>query len=427
MRPAASTPIRRPIGWLATLVAAGAVAIFAAGCSTGQPDSSPTWVPQQDFQANAEPQPQLPGGGLALPEPSAPSGGGQPSSPNGPSSGPSSSPSAGADNAVVATKLNQPTGLAVLPDGTALVGERTTGRIYRVQPTPGQPATLVQTLPGVDGAGDGGLLDLAISPTFSEDGLVYAYLTTASDNRVVHFPIGGATSAVLAGIPRGPRDNVGRIAFDGTGSLLIGTGDAGDPALAASPTSLAGKILRTTDVGQPAEGNPTAGSPVLASGFRTVDGLCVDPSNGMRIALSTATAATATAAATADEVNVVKPGQNYGWPAATSAPAPSVPPAAKLPAASAGAGGCAISDGELFIATSTSKSVAAATVSATGTVSSFTSSLTGKYGRLRTAVLGSDGSLWLTTSNRDGKGKPVADDDRVLRIQASAASASSPL
>src|ERR1700712_2907502 len=90
MRPAPSTPLRRPIGWLATLVAAGAVAIFAAGCSTGQPDSSPSWVPQQDFQANAEPQPQLPGGGLALPQPTTPGSGG--AAPTAPSSGASGGP-----------------------------------------------------------------------------------------------------------------------------------------------------------------------------------------------------------------------------------------------------------------------------------------------------------------------------------------------
>ncbi|MCW2523490.1 MAG: hypothetical protein JWO63_1825 [Frankiales bacterium] len=404
---------RRPLGGLVALLTVG---LLAAGCSTGQSGSSPTWVPQQDFQANAEPQPQLPGDGLALPQPSAPGGGVAPTAPSsGASGGPSASPSASADNAVVATKLDQPTGLVVLPDGTALVGERTTGRILRVQPTPGQPAVLVQTLPGVDGSGDGGLLDLALSPTFDEDGLVYAYLSTATDNRVVHFPIGGAPSPVLVGIPKGPRDNAGRIAFDATGALLIGTGDAGNPALAASPSSLAGKILRTTDIGTPAVGNPTAGSAVLASGFRTVDGLCVDASTGLRIALS---------AGSPDEVNVIAPGKSYGWPTASAG---SVPPAATLPKTSAGAGGCALDDGQLFVATSTGKAVDAATVSQAGAISAFTASLVGKYGRLRTAVLGSDGALWLTTSNRDGHGTPTAADDRVLRIPSSDVSASSPL
>ena len=175
---------------------------------------------------------------------------------------------------MVATKLVEPTGLVVLPDGTALVGERKTGRIYRVQPDGSRPATLVQTLAGVDGTGDGGLLDLAISPTYAEDGLIYAYLTTATDNRVVHFALGSAPSVVIGGIPRGGTGNTGRIAFDATGALLTGTGDAGNPALAASPTSLAGKVLRTDDIGKPAAGQPDPGSPIYARGLRRASTGC---------------------------------------------------------------------------------------------------------------------------------------------------------
>jgi glucose/arabinose dehydrogenase len=414
-RPAESRPARRGLGRVASaLTATVLAALLVAGCSNEGSSRGPDWVPQPDFQANAEPEPQLPGGGLALPEPTTPSSGGsQPTSPASP--GPSGSANASADGAVLATKLNQPTGLVVLPDGSALVGERTTGRILRVQPRAGQPVTLVQTLPGVDGSGDGGLLDLALSPTFDEDGLVYAYLSTATDNRVVHFPVGGTPSPVLVGIPKGRTDNSGRIAFDATGALLIGTGDAGNSALAASSTSLAGKILRTTDIGGPAEGNPTPGSLILASGFRTVDGLCVDPLSGVRIALSQASP---------DEVNLIKPGAGYGWPTAKST---SIRPIATLPATSRGAGGCALNGGELFIATSTGKAVAAASVSSTGAVSAFTASLQGKYGRLRTAVLGSDGALWLTTSNRDGHGQPTPEDDRVIRIPSPEVSASSQL
>src|SRR5207245_8519617 len=193
-----------------------------------------TWVPQPDFQGNNEPQPQVPnpgnecpapnpsapGTGVPLPTPSQPGGNASPGAPMPAPSDPITDP------AVVATKLNQPTGIVVLPDGTALVGERTTGRILRVQPRPGQPVQLVQTLAGVDGSGDGGLLDLAVSRTFTEDGLIYAYLTTATDNRVVHFALNSAPSSVITGIPKGRTGNIGRIAFDATGALLTGTGDA---------------------------------------------------------------------------------------------------------------------------------------------------------------------------------------------------------
>jgi glucose/arabinose dehydrogenase len=376
--------------------------LLVTGCTSGAAGTTtPTWVPQPDFQAS-DPQPSLPGQGVPAPEPSNPGSSG----PN--SSSPGTSPSPGqskpaTDPAVVATKLNQPTGLVVLPDGTALVGERTTGRILRVQPQAGKPAVLVQTLAGVKGTGDGGLLDLALSPTFAEDGLVYAYLTTATDNRVVHFAIGSAPSPVITGIPRGTTGNVGRIAFDGTGALLTGTGNAGKPALAASPTSLAGKILRSDDIGKPMSDNPTPGSLIYATGLRTVNGLCVDPQSGLRFAVS---------AGKPDQIFAIKAGADLAHATA----------AAKLPAATSGGAGCAALAGRIVAATTTGKALSSATVSSTGAVGAFSVVLQGKYGRLRTVVAGADGALWFTTGNRDGLGKPIAADDRVIRISSSSAS-----
>ena len=116
-----------------------------------------------------------------------------------------------------------------------------------LQPQPGQPVRTIRTLTGIDASGDGGLLDLAVSPSFPEDGLIYAYLTTATDNRVVSFTLTGPLTPVLTGIPKGPTDNTGRLLFDQTGMLYVGTGDAGQPALAESATSLAGKVLTLPD------------------------------------------------------------------------------------------------------------------------------------------------------------------------------------
>jgi glucose/arabinose dehydrogenase len=317
----------------------------------------------------------------------------------------------------VATGLSVPTGLVVLPDGTALVAERTTGRIWRVQPVPGKPAVLVQRLAGVDGSGDGGLLDLAISPTFDQDGLLYAYLSTATDNRVVHFSIGSPPSVVIAGIPKGRTGNAGRIAFDATGALLTGTGDAGRPVLAASATSLAGKILRTSDIGRPLADNPEPASRIYARGLRSVDGLCVDPRTGLRIAISAGAPATSHPL---DEVNVIKAGADYGWPGDDAA---SVSPAKTLPPDS-GAGGCALLANRLFVATATGKSLAMSEVTQRNTLGNFSSSLQNRYGRLGGVVAGTDGALWLTTRNRDGHGEPIPDDDRVIRISPSDSTAS---
>jgi glucose/arabinose dehydrogenase len=388
------------------ILATAGVLLALCACGANSPAATPTWVPQPDFQPNNDPLPQVPGNGLPAPSASAPGSGlPQPSQPGG-QANPSAGPSNGIDPAVVATKLNQPTGLIVLPDGTALVGERTTGRILRVQPVAGRPVTLVQKLAGLDVSGDGGLLDLALSPSYSQDGLIYAYLTTATDNRVVHFTLGSAPTVVLSGIPKGATGNVGRIAFDGTGSLLVGTGNAGRAELAADPASLAGKILRINDIGKPASGNPTPASAMFARGFSNVSGLCVDPTSGARVAIS---------AGSPDEVNRVTAGQDYSTAA----------PATVLPAGMRGGGGCALISGRLVVATSSGKALAAASVDATGTVGAFNAVLVGKYGRLRTVVAGGDGALWITTTNRDGLGQPVATDDRVIRISAADGGASS--
>src|SRR5919198_2986718 len=93
----------------------------------------------------------------------------------------------------IATGLQVPWGIAFLPNGDALVSERTTGRILRIPKGGGKPRTAMR-IPGVDtGAGEGGLLGLAVSPTSPEDRLVYAYFTSDSDNRIVRFKLGGRT------------------------------------------------------------------------------------------------------------------------------------------------------------------------------------------------------------------------------------------
>jgi len=380
---------RRP-ALLAVLACLLVACLAIAGCG-GSASSSGNFTPQPNFLGNNDPNPQLPNPGI--PQPSL--SGSEPPGGTVPSGSPSSG-AAQADASVVASKLVEPTGLVVLPDGTALVGERRSGRIYRVQPDGSAPATVVQTLAGVDGSGDGGLQDLAISPSYAEDGLIYAYLTTATDNRVVHFPLGSAPSTVIGGIPRGTTGNTGRLAFDATGALLTGTGDAGNPALASLPTSLAGKLLRSDDIGKPLPDNPNPHSLVYARGFTEVAGLCVDPTSGSRLVVQR------------DQVQLVRPGLDYA----------NAKPAARLPAPLTGGGGCALAAGQLLVATAAGQAVAVAPVSKANAVGQFSAALSKAYGRLRTVVIAPDGAIWLTTRNRDGHGQPVPDDDRVIRLTA---------
>jgi glucose/arabinose dehydrogenase len=377
---------------------AGVGAVLAAlalltACGSSGGSGAPTWKPAPSFNGEnvypGNPQPSQPG----------------PTGPRRPTTTQPSATNPTQDPNVVATKLAAPTGLVIMPDNTALVGERTTGRIVRVQPQPGQPVETVRTLAGLSTIGGGGLLDLAISPNYTQDNLIFAYLTTPTDNRVVTFTLTGPVTPVLTGIPRGSSDNTGRIVFAPDGSLLVGTGDAGHRSLAADPASLAGKVLRVTDIGAPAKDNPIPGSRVWTSGHRTVNGLCIDGS-------SEATFETETRA-TADPVNVLLPGASYGWPrSGLHYTAPEI----LLPHISRGPGGCAVLDGRLFVTSRDGEALLSATIGSGARIGNFSTSLHGRYGRLLTVVAARDGALWLTTSNRDGHGKPVAADERVLRI-----------
>lgn len=392
------------------LAAVLATAALASGCGlTGIAQAKPTWVDKPDLPP-AEARPDLPTQpGQAPPAP------GQPGAPGQTGQG---------DPSVVATKLTLPWGLALLPDGTAIVGERTTGRIVRVQPQPNKPVEPVMTIPGLDASGDGGLLGLALSPAFQEDRLIFAYVTTPTDNRVLRFELGGRPEPILTGIPRGATGNGGRLVFGPDGDLYVGTGDAGQPALAADPRSLAGKILRVTPFGRPAPGNPFGNSAVYALGFHDVAGLCFDSRRNLfatDVGSTGPTGSTASGAASGpDEVDLVTAGGDYGWPAAVGKPGkPGLADATvTLTPAEATPGGCGVVGFGLFVAALNGTRLWAVPLDGAGHPTGTPRTLLqGRYGRLRTVTPAPDGALWLTTSNKDGHGKPVPDDDRVIRIQ----------
>jgi glucose/arabinose dehydrogenase len=407
-------PVARIRSWVLATGLVLITALVLTACGSSGPGTAPNWTPKPTFSGEG----YDPGGRQPV-QPTVPNGPQQPpSSRHGSSSAPPQKKHG--DPAVVATKLTTPTGIAILPDNTALVGERTTGRIVRVQPRPGQPVQTVRTLTGLSTVGGGGLLDLAISPNYLQDNLIFAYVTTRTDNRVVAFTLKGPVTTVIGGIPRGKSDIAGRIAFDPKGNLLVATGDAGRPSLADNKQSLAGKILRVTDIGRAAKGNPVPGSAVYASGFRRSAGLCVDPRSG------TALQTSSDPRSNGDPVNQIFAGHSYGWPSRTH---DSTSPLATLPSTDRSPGGCAISRGVLFVTSLTGQLVLASAIRAIRgaliSLSPYSTSLSHKYGRLLTVVAAQDGALWLSTSNRDGHGHPVPADERVLRIVPSAGGAKS--
>ncbi|MFD2079733.1 PQQ-dependent sugar dehydrogenase [Actinopolymorpha cephalotaxi] len=328
--------------------------------------------------------------------------------------------------AVVATGLAAPWGLAFLPDRSALVAERDTGRVRRIPAGAASAAgaagtaesgrpTEVGRVPGVQEGGEGGLLGLAVAPTFEEQPYVYAYLTTAKDNRIVRMRFDGgrlgAPEVLLAGIPAAGVHNGGRMVFGPDGMLYAGTGDAADGDNAQNRRSLGGKILRLTPDGKPAPGNPFDVSPVWSYGHRNVQGLAFD--SGGRLWASEF------GQNTWDELNLIRRGGNYGWPQAEgiSQDRRSLDPVAQWPTSDASPSGLAYADGALWMAGLRGRRLWRIPVRDGHRTGEPQAYLSGSHGRLRTVAVAPDGSLWLSTSNTDGRGAPEPGDDRVLRLR----------
>nr|BFE72656.1 PQQ-dependent sugar dehydrogenase [Actinoplanes digitatis] len=318
---------------------------------------------------------------------------------------------------VVATGLTVPWGLGFLPDGSALVAERNSARVLQLRPG-AAPAT-VATVNGVAPAGEAGLLGLAVSPTFAQDRYVYVYFTAATDNRIARFRLDAPQNqaVILSGLAKASIHDGGRIAFGPDGMLYAGVGDAGNTANSQNPQSRNGKILRMRpDGGVPASGNPFPGSLVYSLGHRNVQGLAWDAQGRMY--------ASEFGQNTWDEVNHIVVGGNYGWPTVEgrAADARFRDPIVVWTTAEASPSGATIDGTTLYVAALRGQRMWSVPLDGAGGAGTPVPLLRGRYGRLRTAERAPDGSLWITTSNRDGRGSPVAADDRVIRFPARASS-----
>jgi glucose/arabinose dehydrogenase len=310
----------------------------------------------------------------------------------------------------VASGLATPWGMAFLPDGSALVAERDSARLLQVRA--GAAPVVRGTVPGVVPGGEGGLLGLAVSATFGQDNLVYAYFTAASDNRIVRFPLNAVQNqtVVLSGLAKASIHNGGRIAFGPDGMLYAGVGDAGQTSNAQNLQSRNGKILRMQPNGAVPPGNPFANSLVYSLGHRNVQGLAWDAQGRLY--------ATEFGQNTWDEVNQIVAGGNYGWPTVEGTGTnPSFRnPIVQWSTAEASPSGAAIANNTLFAAALRGTRLWTVPLTASGGAGTPVAELQGQFGRLRTVAVGPDGWLWLTTSNRDGRGNPAPSDDRVLRF-----------
>lgn len=308
--------------------------------------------------------------------------------PNGPPQQPG--PCVDLDPNVVATCLDTTGGLVLLPGGmSALVAERRTGRIMQV--TQGLAPVEIARI-DVDAAGDGGLSDLALSPTYSEDGLIYAYITTPSDNRVVRIAAGDTPKPILTGIPRGAQGNRGALDFHSPNQMVVLTGDAGNPAAAANPASLAGKLLRVESLTPAQSGRPPQ---VALAGIGTAGDVCIDPSGGIWVTDRTAVE---------DRLQRIDPLGAVISPVWTWPDRP-------------GVAGCGAGPGAVAISLTGAKAMAVlVTDENTGAVTAAPSLLVqDKYGQLNGAALAPDGQIWAGTVNKNGDGAGP-NDDRVVKI-----------
>jgi hypothetical protein len=374
--------------------------LLAGGCASFPDASSAPWRDNPEIGPEKAPAPQSP----APSEPSAPA-----PAPSGGGAAPPPGPCVDPDPQVVATCLAPVSAVVTLPgQPAALVAERTTGRILRVAPD--TPPQVIATVP-VDATGDGGLTGLALSPSYAEDNLVYAYATTPGGNAVMRVAQGDVPKPVLTGIPRGAEDNRGAIGVEPTGTLLVATGDAGNAAAAADPASLGGKLLRIDPFGRPAPGNPNAASPVVGTGLHAPGDVCPDTASN--------TTWVSDRAGTRDVLLGVRPGSAPGG-AAAAAPAWTWPDRP-------GVDGCAAGGGTLFVGLSDAKSIFILKPTAEGRfVGAPETVLQNTYGRIAGADLGSDGMLWISTVNKDPGGAPGSTDDRVIRIKPPSGGGSGP-
>ncbi|MFJ9031109.1 PQQ-dependent sugar dehydrogenase [Streptomyces sp. NPDC102274] len=334
---------------------------------------------------------------------------------------PSAAPAKGSVKVVstVTEGLKSPWGLAALPDGDLLVSSRDEGTITRVDAEGGQK-TVIGSVPGVSAAGEGGLLGIALSPSYASDHQVYAYFTTASDNRIARMiydekrPAGrqlGAPDTVLRGIPKGFIHNGGRIAFGPDKMLYAGTGETGETGLAQDKESLAGKILRMTPDGQPVHGNPEANSIVYSLGHRNVQGLAWDSDKRLW--------ASEFGQNTWDELNLIEPGKNYGWPDVEGkAGEPGfVDPVAQWRTDEASPSGIAYAEGSIWMAALRGERLWRIPLAGRESAAAPQAFVEGEYGRLRTVLSVGGDKVWLVTSNTDGRGTPKPGDDRILLLE----------
>lgn len=314
----------------------------------------------------------------------------------------------------ITTGLVVPWALDFLPSGDILFTERV-GKVKLI--SDGQ-VTEIATIP-VHSVSESGLHGIAVDPDFSSNDNIYIYYTYRTSgnntlNRVVRYKLQDnrltQERIIVDDIPGAPNHDGGRIKFGPDNFLYITTGDAQDPSRSQNRNSLAGKILRVDREGSPAPGNPFR-TRIYSYGHRNPQGITWDSDGNL---WSTEHGRSGILSGL-DELNLIQAGRNYGWPEIEGNETRSdmVTPVVNSGSDDTWApGGMAYLDGSIFFAGLRGRALYEYNI----TTKEFKVHLKGEFGRIREVVAGPDNLLYITTSNRDGRGDPISQDDRILQI-----------
>ncbi len=343
---------------------------------------------------------------------------------------PARTPAAGVQ--VLVTGLQTPWAIDFAPDGRTFVTERP-GRIRIIKDGQLQQDPWI-TL-SVAQVGEAGLLGLALDPQFNLNGfayVAYTYRTQSGglENRLVRLREDPATGkgavdkVLLDKVAAGTNHDGGRVKFGPDGKLYWTMGETFNRSLAQDLSSLNGKILRLNADGTIPADNPSPDSPIYSYGHRNPQGLAWQPDTGRLYA--TEHGPSGEKGCCQDEVNLIEPGKNYGWPVISGdekregMESPILHSGNSVIWAPSGAvfattGALA---GALLFTGLRGQALYKVTLDATDPrkVLSFEQLLKGEFGRLRDVAEGPDGAIYVLTNNRDGRGAPMPEDDRMLRI-----------
>jgi glucose/arabinose dehydrogenase len=333
----------------------------------------------------------------------------------------------------VVSGLEVPWSIVWAPDGRMIFTERP-GRVRVFENGKLRPQPLF-VVPDVEPGGESGLMSIALHPQFATNHwlyLSYAYKGEGQRVRVVRYREGDAgltdRKLIIENIPAAQFHAGCRLRFGPDGKLYVTTGDATERELAQHLDSLAGKTLRLNDDGSVPQDNPFVGqanarAEIWTYGNRNGQGIDFQP--GTNLCFETEHGPSGfDGPGGGDEVNILEKGKNYGWPiihhTATRAGMES-PLLEYTPACAPGSGmfyrGNAFPQfkGNFFFGCLRGTRLIRVVLDGRRVVSQ-ENLLSEKYGRIRDVAEGPDGNLYFSTSNRDGRGSPAADDDRIIRL-----------